>query len=90
MHHHEKFSGGGYPSGIKGDEIPFESRIIAVADTYDAMTSDRPYRKGLPHDDAISEIIKMKGTQFDARILEAFLKADLKSLQNVLKNPVIV
>lgn len=78
LHHHEKFSGGGYPSGIKGEEIPIESRIIAVADTYDAMTSDRPYRKGLPHDDAICEIVRMKGTQFDAKIVDAFLKADIE------------
>ncbi|WP_161496713.1 HD-GYP domain-containing protein [Clostridium thermosuccinogenes] len=80
LHHHEKFSGGGYPSGIKGDEIPIESRIIAVADTYDAMTSDRPYRKGLPHDDAIYEIVRMKGTQFDSKIVDAFLKVDIEQL----------
>lgn len=86
LHHHEKFSGGGYPSDIKGDDIPVESRIIAVADTYDAMTSDRPYRKGLPHDNAIHEIIKLKGTQFDANIVDAFLKVNLESSQSFSQN----
>lgn len=83
LHHHEKFSGGGYPSGIKGDEIPIESRIIAVADTYDAMTSDRPYRKGIPHNDAICEIVKLKGSQFDAKIVDVFLKVDLECSQYI-------
>lgn len=73
LHHHERFAGGGYPRGISGEEIPLESRIIAVADTYDAMTSDRPYRKGLPHDIAVSEIVKFKGVQFDETVVDAFI-----------------
>lgn len=74
LHHHEKYGGGGYPLGISGDSIPLESRIICVADSYDAMTSDRPYRNGLPHNVAIDELIKFKGIQFDPIIVETFLK----------------
>jgi len=74
LHHHEKYSGGGYPLGIRDETIPFESRIICVADSYDAMTSDRPYRKGMPPNVAIDELIKFKGIQFDPIIVEAFLE----------------
>ncbi|AGA68672.1 putative domain HDIG-containing protein [Desulfitobacterium dichloroeliminans LMG P-21439] len=80
LHHHERYDGHGYPEGIKGESIPFESRIIAVADTYDAMTSDRPYRKGLIRDVAIQEIQRCAGTQFDPIIVEAFMKIDLQSI----------
>lgn len=73
LHHHERYAGGGYPAGIKGDQIPLEARIIAVADAYDAMTSDRPYRKALSHDTAVSEIVKYRGIQFDAGVVEAFM-----------------
>jgi putative nucleotidyltransferase with HDIG domain len=74
LHHHERFEGGGYPGGLAGDEIPVLSRILAVADTYDAMTSDRPYRTGLGHGAAIEEIVRCSGTQFDAESVEAFLR----------------
>ena len=73
LHHHERYSGEGYPDGIKGDQIPIESRIISIADTYDAMTSDRPYRKGMSHLTAIDEIIRYKGIQFDPLLVNAFL-----------------
>jgi len=76
LHHHERFDGYGYPLGIKGYEIPLEARIIAVADSYDAMVSDRPYRKGLSQDIAISELIKFKNIQFDGLVVDAFLKID--------------
>jgi hypothetical protein len=76
LHHHEKFSGGGYPSGIKGENIPLEARIIAIADTYDAITSDRLYRKALSHDYARSEIIKYANIQFDPVVVDAFLKVE--------------
>jgi putative nucleotidyltransferase with HDIG domain len=76
IHHHEKYSGGGYPSGLKGDDIPLESRIIALSDSYDAMTSDRPYRRGMSHESAISEIIKHKGIQFDPSIVDAFMEIE--------------
>lgn len=76
LYHHEKYSGDGYPAGLKWNEIPLESRIIAVADTYDAMTSDRPYRRGLAHSDAASEIMTLKGIQFDPDIADAFYKIE--------------
>ena len=72
-HHHERFDGGGYPSGMIGENIPLGSRIIAIADTYDAMTSNRPYRLGLDHDLTINEIIKNKGSQFDGKLVDVFL-----------------
>lgn len=78
LHHHEKYKGNGYPSGISGEAIPLESRIICVADSYDAMTSDRPYRKGLPHDVAVNELINYKGVQFDPEIVDAFLKINIE------------
>lgn len=74
--HHEKYDGGGYPDGLKGDEIPLPARILAVADTYDAMTSDRSYRKGLPHEVAVEEIKRCANTQFDPMIVEIFIKSE--------------
>ena len=79
LHHHENYDGRGYPYGISGTEIPVGSRIISIADTYDAMTSDRPYRKALSHEEAIREIVRCKGTQLDAEIIETAL--------DVLQNP---
>lgn len=73
--HHERFDGAGYPDGLKGSEIDMIARIIAVADTFDAMTTDRPYRKGLPQKDALAEIKRCSGTQFDPAVVESFLKA---------------
>lgn len=72
-HHHERFDGRGYPSGLKGEEIPLGSRILALADAYDAMTSSRPYRKALDSESAIFEIQKNLGTQFDPEIGEKFI-----------------
>lgn len=72
-HHHERFDGKGYPNGLKGDEIPLPARIVAVADSFDAMTSTRPYRSALPHDVALAEIIGGKGGQFDPRVIDAFV-----------------
>lgn len=71
--HHERWDGKGYPDGLKGEEIPLEARILAVADTYNAMTTDRPYRKALSVNDALTEIEKCAGTQFDPKIAEVFL-----------------
>jgi len=73
-HHHERFDGSGYPDGIAGEEIPLIARILAVADTYDSMTSTRPYRKGLGHDVAIEEIKRCAGSQFDPEVAGAFLQ----------------
>ena len=71
-YHHEHFDGTGYPEGLAGEAIPLGSRILAVADSFDAMTSDRSYRKALSHDDAVLELRKNRGKQFDATIVEAF------------------
>lgn len=71
--HHEKWDGRGYPDGLKGEEIPLAGRIIALADTYDAMTSTRPYRTALSHEVAISEIKRCSGTQFDPNLAEIFV-----------------
>jgi len=73
-HHHERWDGKGYPSGLKGTAIPEESRIITVADAFDAMTSERVYRDRLSLDSAIQELIRGKNTQFDAAIVDVFLK----------------
>lgn len=70
--HHERFDGRGYPQGIRGKEIILGARIFAIIDTYDAMTSDRPYRKGLPHEVAKEEIQKNTGSQFDPEVVEAW------------------
>ena len=81
--HHERYNGGGYPDGIKGEDIKLGARIIAVADTFDAMLSDRPYRKAHSFEVAISELKKNSGTQFDPKVVDAFL--------NILeKNPDII
>jgi putative nucleotidyltransferase with HDIG domain len=78
--HHERYDGGGYPRGLRGEEIPLAARAFAVADTYDAMISDRPYRKAVSHATAVREIKGSAGTQFDARVVEAFLAANRKGL----------
>ena len=72
-HHHERFDGAGYPDRLENDGIPLTARIFAVADTFDAMTSDRPYRRAVPIPEARDEIANSSGTQFDPRIVEAFL-----------------
>jgi response regulator RpfG family c-di-GMP phosphodiesterase len=70
--HHERWDGRGYPLGLKGNDVPLIARIIAVADTYDAMTSDRAYRRSLPHEVAVTEIERCAGSQFDPAVSEAF------------------
>lgn len=74
-HHHERWDGGGYPSKLIGDRIPLGARIIAVADSLDAMTTDRPYRKALTFDEAVAEIRRNSRTQFDPEIVAAFFEA---------------
>lgn len=75
LHHHEFYGGGGYPSGIAGNEIPFGARILSVADAFEAMTSDRPYRKAMPEDVAFSILETQRGIQFDPDIIDAFTAA---------------
>ncbi|MHB1390851.1 MAG: HD-GYP domain-containing protein [Thermoleophilia bacterium] len=74
-HHHERYDGKGYPYGLAGESIPLEARIMAVADSYEAMTSDRPYRKGLSDELAIAELVSCSGTQFDPSVVETFMRA---------------
>jgi len=71
--HHERWDGKGYPKGMSGEDIPIEGRITAIADTYDAMTCDRPYRPGLSHEAAMTEIKKVAGTQLDPQLVEQFV-----------------
>jgi putative two-component system response regulator len=70
--HHERWDGTGYPDGLAGEEIPIAARIVAVADVYDALVTNRPYRDALSETEAIHEIDSGKGTQFDPRVVEAF------------------
>jgi ribonuclease P protein subunit RPR2 len=74
LYHHERYDGRGYPYRLTGEAIPLEARIVSVADTYDAMTSDRPYRKGLDGSVALEEIARCAGTQFDPLVVQAFLR----------------
>ncbi len=72
--HHERFDGKGYPVGLKGEDVPLGARVFAVADAFDAMTSNRPYRRALSVDKATEEIVSNSGTQFDPEVVEAFLR----------------
>ncbi len=72
--HHERFDGNGYPRGLKGKEIPLLGRILAVADAYSAMISDRPYRQALPAEEAVAELRRVSGTQLDPEVVQAFLE----------------
>jgi response regulator RpfG family c-di-GMP phosphodiesterase len=73
LHHHERYDGAGYPTGLRADAIPFGARIFGVADAYDAMTSDRPYRRALPHEEAVAELRRCARSQFDPEVVEAFM-----------------
>lgn len=75
VHHHERFDGLGYPHGLQGDEIPLYARIILIADTYDAMTSTRPYRLALEKNVAFEELTRCSGTQFDPYLVQCFIRA---------------
>lgn len=74
LHHHESFDGSGYPGGLHGEDIPIGSRVISVIDAYDAMTSDRCYRKGLSHEEAVRRLTASEGAQFDPAVVHAFLE----------------
>ena len=74
LYHHERWDGDGYPSGKAGEEIPIEARVLAIADAFDAMTSDRPYRTALSRDEALAEVERCAGTQFDPAIARVFLE----------------
>jgi putative nucleotidyltransferase with HDIG domain len=88
--HHEWYNGEGYPDGIRGDEIPLGAQLIALADAYDAMTTDRPYREALSPEEAIEEILQSRGRQFSPELADAFAKmvremppADKTTLRNM-------
>ncbi|MDY6794225.1 MAG: GAF domain-containing protein [Actinomycetota bacterium] len=74
LHHHERFDGKGYPDGLKGEDIPLSARILSVADAFEAMCSDRPYRKALPLQEAKEELLSNSGTQFDPEVVRIFLE----------------
>ncbi len=82
QHHHERYDGSGYPDGLAGEKIPLGARIIAISDSYDSMTSDRPYRKPLTNGDAKSELLRNAGKQFDPKLVALFLDV-LKEMEDV-------
>ncbi len=81
LHHHERFDGRGYPNRLSGEKIPLYSRVILVADTFDAMTSSRPYRRALPIEEAYAEIQRFSGTQFDPEFARIFLQEHQRLFQ---------
>lgn len=86
LSHHERWDGQGYPNGLRGDDIPLSARIFAVVDTYDAITSDRPYRDARAHADAAAELRRVAGTQLDPEVVERFLEIpedELRSLRDL-------
>ncbi|NQZ18730.1 MAG: HD domain-containing protein [Bdellovibrionales bacterium] len=96
LHHHERIDGRGYPFKLSGEEIPYISRLILVVDTFDAMTYDRPYRKGLPMEVAYDELEKHSGTQFDAELADIFIQSfiefgeDIEREDNIIQLPFLV
>ncbi|MBN1846737.1 MAG: HD domain-containing protein, partial [Sedimentisphaerales bacterium] len=84
LSHHEHFDGSGYPQGLLGADIPLGGRIVMLADSFDAMTSDRTYRQALPQVMALAEIRRFSGTQFDPQLAEVFLHGDIDRLMRQL------
>src|SRR5277367_4662274 len=83
LHHHESFDGKGYPAGLEGEEIPIGSRIVSVIDAFDAMVSSRPYREGLPFEEAERRLLQARGTQLDPDVVDCFLplaRAEMSSV----------
>jgi HD-GYP domain-containing protein (c-di-GMP phosphodiesterase class II) len=86
LHHHERWDGRGYPHGLGGEEIPLGSRILFVADAYDAMTSDRVYRPRVDHEHALAELERCAGTQFDPEVVAVFSAGVRLEEVNALKS----
>jgi HD-GYP domain len=86
IHHHERYDGHGYPSGLKADDIPLGARILAVADAFEAMLSKRPYRRKLSISQAVAEIVKFSGEQFDPVIVDAFVRVIRRSKNKIFKS----
>jgi HD-GYP domain-containing protein (c-di-GMP phosphodiesterase class II) len=84
LHHHEFFDGSGYPEALTGEHIPLGARIITIADSYDTITSDRSYKKGRTAEQALNELERCAGTQFDPQLVQAFVRA-----MRQLPNPII-
>ena len=74
-HHHERYDGSGYPDGLKGEEIPYLSRVLTLVDSFDAILSDRPYKKGRTFEEGIVELVRCRGTQFDPALTDRFIEA---------------
>jgi putative two-component system response regulator len=72
--HHEKWDGSGYPRSLAGEDIPLLGRLMAIADVYDALTSERPYKKSFPHAEAVRIVVAGQGTHFDPRLIEVFIR----------------
>ena len=87
LRHHEHYDGGGYPTSSSAADIPLVSRILAVADAYDAMTSDRPYRTAMTREEAIAELRANAGTQFDPAIIEAFVRLSEECVASPAASP---
>lgn len=83
-HHHENWDGSGYPDGLRGEAIPVGARVLSIVDCYDALTSDRPYRRELSHHDAVAMICERRGTMYDPRMVDAFLR----TMRGVIAAPV--
>jgi putative two-component system response regulator len=83
--HHERWDGSGYPEGLKGEQIPVPGRLMALADSYDALTSKRIYKPQIPHEKAVEIIIEEKGSHFDPEVVDAFLKLKEHFRQITLK-----
>ena len=85
LYHHERWDGKGYPRGLAGENIPLFGRLICLADSFDAMSSSRTYRKGLPHEQVLAEIKRCAGTQFDPELAELFIRLDFREYFNVIE-----
>ena len=86
IHHHERYDGHGYPSGLRGEDIPLGARILAVADAFEAMISKRPYRRKMSISQAVAEIVKFSGEQFDPIISDAFVRVIKRSKNKIFKS----
>ena len=84
LHHHERWDGRGYPTGLSGEDIPLLGRLITLADSFDAMSSTRTYRAGMDRDEVLAEIARCAGTQFDPGLVPFFLGLDLREFDEML------
>lgn len=83
LHHHEKYNGGGYPSGLRGEEIPIGSRIVSVIDAFDAMVANRPYKEGLPIEEALRRLVADSGSHFDPVVVQHFINIARAEMSSV-------